>query len=319
MSHLRPTLAKASSGYAAHGVAAAHDKRFKRAQVKPSRKRNGGSRYAWVAARVAALALLLGYATYQGVALIAAAPSLQIGQLTVRGHERLSTGEVLALVEGLRGQNILAVDLEHWQQKLLSSPWVDAATLRRVLPSTVEISVTERRPMGVARIGTAMYLVDARGVIIDEYGPSYADIDLPIVDGLSASPQDGGSIVDVARAEFAARVVAALSTRPELQQRVSQLDVSNLHDAVLILDDDPALLRLGDTDFVARLQQYVDLAPALRDRVTAVDYVDLRFDERLYVRPAKSVGRLTGTGNREPGTAGAERPGSRTPDPGSRR
>ena len=57
----------------------------------------------------------------------------------------------------------------------------------------------------------------------------------------------------------------------------------------MILDGDPALLRLGDSDFVARLQDYLDLAPALRERVSAIDYVDLRFDERLYVRPATAV------------------------------
>ena len=276
----------------------AHDKRFKRAQVKPSRKRSLTSKYGWLSVRLAAFLALLAYATYHGVTLIAAAPALQIGHMTVRGHERLSTGEVLALVAGLRGQNILAADLERWQQKLLSSPWVDSAIIRRVLPSTVEITVTERRPMGIGRIGTAMYLVDSRGVIIDEYGPSYADLDLPIIDGLSASPQDGGSIVDVARAEFAARVIASLSARPELQQMVSQLDVSNLHDAVVILAGDPALLRLGDGNFAARLQQYVDLAPALRERVAAVDYVDLRFDERLYVRPAKQPARISDSGSR---------------------
>jgi cell division protein FtsQ len=279
-------------GYGAQAmIAAAPDKRFKRSHVKPSRKRSPTSKYVWLAARLAGFAALLGYAAYQGAALIAAAPSLQIGHVTVRGQGRLSTGEVLALIDGLRGQNILAADLEPWQQKLLSSPWVESATIRRVLPSTVEIVLTERRPMGIGRIGTAMYLLDPRGVIIDEYGPVYADLDLPIIDGLTASPQDGGSIVDVARAEFAARVIAALSARPELQQLVSQLDVSNLHDAVVLLAGDPALLRLGDTDFVNRLQQYVDLAPALRERVSAVDYVDLRFDERLYVRPVKTAGR----------------------------
>jgi hypothetical protein len=34
------------------------------------------------------------------------------------------------------------------------------------------------------------------------------------------------------------------------------------------------------------VQSYVDLAPALRKSVPEIDYVDLRFDERLYVRPA---------------------------------
>ena len=299
-------------------AAAATDKRFKRAHVKPSRRRSPGARHAWFAARLIGTAMLLAYAAYQGVTLIAAAPALQIGHMIVRGQVRLSTGEVVALVEGLRGQNILAARLDKWQQKLLSSPWVESATIRRILPATVEITVTERRPMGIGRIGMTMYLVDGKGVIIDEYGPIYADIDLPIIDGLAASPQDGGSIVDVARADFAASVIGALATRPEILERVSQLDVSNLHDAIVILDNDPALLRLGETDFVARLQQYIDLAPALRERVTAIDYVDLRFDERLYVRPAKTASRKSATGTREPGT-GVERSGSRTPDPGSRR
>jgi cell division protein FtsQ len=269
------------------GQAVATDKRFRRAHVKPSRRRASTSKHAWLIARLVALVLIVGYGAYRSVTLIGAASSLQISHMTVRGHERLSTGEVLALVEGLRGQNILAVTLDEWQEKLLSSPWVESATIRRLLPSTVEISIHERRPMGIGRIGTAMYLIDARGVIIDEYGPAYADIDLPIIDGLASSPRDGGSIVDVARAEFAARVIGAAATRPAISKRISQLDVADLHDAVAILDGDPALLRLGDSDFVARLQQYIDLAPALRERLAAIDYVDLRFDERLYVRPVK--------------------------------
>ena len=269
------------------GHAVATDKRFRRAHVKPSRKRSPASKHAWLAARVIALALVVGYAAYRGVTLIAASSSLQIGHMVVRGHQRLSTGEVLALVEGLRGRNILAVELDEWQQKLLSSPWVERATIRRVLPSTVEISIHERRPMGIGRLGTAMYLIDGEGVIIDEYGPAYADIDLPIIDGIGASPQDGGSLVDVTRAEFAGRVIGAIATRPEIAKRVSQVDVADLHDAVVILDGDAALLHLGDTEFVARLQQYIDLAPALHERLAGIDYVDLRFDERMYVRPPK--------------------------------
>jgi cell division protein FtsQ len=273
----------------AGGHAVATDKRFRRAHVKPSRKRSPMAKHVWLAARLLVPVFLFGYGAYRGVALIAASPSLQIGHMVVRGHERMSTGEVLALVEGLRGQNILGVSLEEWQEKLLTSPWVESATIRRVLPSTLEITLRERRPMGIGRIGTTMYLIDHRGVIVDEYGPAYADIDLPIIDGLGASPQDGGSIIDIARAEFAARVIGALSSRPEIAKQVSQIDVADLHDAVVLLDGDPALLRLGDTEFVARLQQYLDLAPALRERLPAIDYVDLRFDERLYVRPPRAA------------------------------
>ena len=47
------------------------------------------------------------------------------------------------------------------------------------------------------------------------------------------------------------------------------------------------VVRLGDDQFVDRLQSYLDLAPALRERVENIDYVDLRFDERVYVGPAR--------------------------------
>ena len=59
-------------------------------------------------------------------------------------------------------------------------------------------------------------------------------------------------------------------------------------DAVLILEGDTTLLRVGDDQFVERLQSYLDLAPALRERVPDIDSVDLRFDERVYVRPQAS-------------------------------
>lgn len=272
---------------AAQAVAATTDKRFRRAQARPSRKRSLGAKHAWLALRLLAITLVAGYGGYRGVASIVAAQTLQVSHLAVRGHQRLSTGEVLALVDGLRGQNILTIGIGEWQQKLLASPWVESASIRRVLPSTLEIQIRERVPMGIGRLGTSLYLIDANGVIVDDYGPAYADIDLPIIDGLAAAPQDNGALIDVARTELAARVIGALASRPELAGRVSQIDVADLHDAVVILDDDTALLRLGDTDFVARLQQYLDLQPALRERLAEIDYVDLRFDQRLYVRPIK--------------------------------
>lgn len=269
-------------------VAAATDKRFRRAHVKPARKGRGGvpARAVWAGIRVVAIVALVVVGTWSMATLIVGAPALQVGHITVRGNERLSTGEVLALVDELRGKNILTVRLAEWRERILTSPWVEDATIRRVLPSTLEISVHERRPMGIGRLGTALYLVDPRGVIVDEYGPNYADIDLPIIDGLSGRGPRTTGLIDPPRAEFAARVLSALEAKPELIKRVSQVDVADVHNAIVILDGDTALLRLGESDFAERLQQYIDLAPALHARIETIDYVDLRFDERLYVRPA---------------------------------
>ena len=90
------------------------------------------------------------------------------------------------MLSGLRGESLVWTDLDRWRQRLLASPWVRDAALRRSLPSTVEVVVWERQPIGIGRLNDGMYLVDDRGAIIDQYGPRYADLDLPIVDGLSA-------------------------------------------------------------------------------------------------------------------------------------
>ena len=174
-----------------------------------------------------------------------------------------------------------------WQERLLASPWVQEAELRRMLPARVDVEIHERRPIGIGRLAGALYLVDGRGVVIDEYGPNYAEFDLPIIDGLGARPATGVGVVDENRARLAARVMAALDTRPDLARMVSQIDVTDAHDAVVILEGDTVMLRLGEQDFTDRIQEYLDLGPALRERVAEIDYVDLRFDDRLYVRPIR--------------------------------
>ena len=79
-------------------------------------------------------------------------------------------------------------------------------------------------------------------------------------------------------------MVDALQPDPS-SKLVSQIDVSNAHDAVVLLDDDPALLHLGDERFRERLQSYLEIAEALRARIADIDYVDLRFEQRVYVKP----------------------------------
>ena len=141
--------------------------------------------------------------------------------------------------------------------------------------------------MGIGRVRDALYLVDQHGAIIDEFGPNYAQFDLPIIDGLAAVKHEDGSLIDEGRAALVTRLLGSLQSRPDIAKRISQIDVTDLRDAVVILKGDTALVRIGDDQFAERLQSYLDLAPALRERVPDIDYVDLRFGERVYVRPAE--------------------------------
>jgi cell division protein FtsQ len=280
-------------------VKAPAEKQFRRARLKPGRRRGWRALIGWRHIfRLAAIALAV-YATYRAFDLVVTASPLQVSKIAVRGNVRLSSGEVQALTEGLRGSSILLVDLETYRRKLLESPWVADVALRRVLPGTVELFILERRPVGLCRLGDDLFLVDRQGTVIDQFGPKYVEFDLPIIDGLVRPPEGARPTIDPARAELAARVIESLAARRDLAKRISQIDVGDVRNAVVLLDDDPALLHVGDERFLERLQSYLDLAPALRERVPEIDYVDLRFEERVYVRPAGSrdrAGRRTAPG-----------------------
>ena len=266
-------------------IQAPADKRFRRAQVQTTRRRRLWPPD-WKVVTAVALGLVVAvYAGYQGVTYAMGADALLIQRITVDGNTRMSTGEVVSLLDGLRGQNMLSVDLEAWKASLKASPWVADAAIRRVFPGRVAVAVVERMPIGIGRLGDALFLVDRQGNLIDEYGPNYAELDLPILTGLDGGQPVEGPRVDALRAALAVKVVDAVSTRRDLAARVSEIDVTDAHNAVLTLKDDPTQVRLGDEQFVRRLQTYFDLAPTLRERVPAADYADVRFDNRVYVRP----------------------------------
>ena len=271
------------------GVKAPTEKNFRRARVKPGKRRGSQRRVSWRAVRIIATVALVTYAVYRACDLVLSAAALKIQHISVKGNARLSEGDVRTLADGIRGTSILTADLTAFRRRLLESPWVADVALRRVLPSTVEVFVSERTPIGLCRIKNQLYLVDRSGTVIDEFGPQYASFDLPIIDGLVRAPAPGKPAIDERRADFAARVLDAIAPRKDLARRISQIDVRDLHDAVVLIEGDGALLHLGEDRFLERLQSYLDVASALRDRVHDIDYVDLRFDDRLFVRPVATT------------------------------
>jgi cell division septal protein FtsQ len=137
----------------------------------------------------------------------------------------------------------------------------------------------------VGRLDGRLFLVDEQGVVIDHFGPRYASFDLPIVDGLGGPKPAPGIRTDDRRASLATRVVTALREKPDVASRVSQIDVSDAHNAHISLSGDPAVIYVGEDQFLERIESYVQLAETFRARVQDIDYVDMRFGERVFVGP----------------------------------
>ena len=236
---------------------------------------------------VAVTSIATLYVASRAAGFVLSANALTITHIDIKGTQRMTPGEALALLDGLRGSSMVTVRLESWRQKLHEAPWVDDVAMRRVFPRTVTVVITERQPLGIGKIRDGLYLLDRDGVVIDEFGPKYAEFDLPIIDGLSG----GDGSTDEARAALAGRVLGELQRRPDLARRVFWVDVSNPDDAVVMLKDDTALVHTGDDQFVERVQAYLDYAPRLRDNVPQIDSVDMRFGDRVFVKPQGTAGR----------------------------
>lgn len=266
----------------AAGVAVVPDRRFRRAEASPVRRRRG--RTLWIIARaVVIVAAVIALSAWGGQRLMAS-DMFVVRDITVRGNERLSTGQVEMLLAGIRNENVFLVDFEHYRRQVMDSSWVEQVTLSRILPATIVVDVVERTPMLVARFNQQLYLVDRTGTIVDEYRAEHHAFDLPIVDGLLGPAESGEAAVDAGRMAGTAALFDDMASRSDLQHRLSQVDVTNPRDVVVMIDDDPAWLHLGEAAFVDRLQRYLDVRPALLDRFGAIEYADLKFDERIYVR-----------------------------------
>jgi cell division protein FtsQ len=264
------------------GIAAPADRRFHRAGVRSEQRRAG--RTAFRVVKWLTVVVVIATAGVWLADVVLHARVLTVQHVRVRGNVRLSAGDVQALVAGIRGEHIFKVDFEPYRQRVLDSPWVSSVAMSRVLPSTIDVRISERIPMAVARVGQQLFLVDDAGVIIDEYGAAYRDFDLPIVDGLVSSPDRTGPLVDHDRVAVTAAFLSALESRQDLLSRVSHIDVSNAHDVVVMFDHDPVWLHLGKDAFIERLNRYMELVPTLQERFVDIDYVDLRFGERVFVR-----------------------------------
>lgn len=257
------------------------------------RAKDGGQRGArtwrarvWTGLRVGSLALVLVGSGWYVQDVMTSSSAFAVQQLRVIGTKRLSEGEVEALLDGLKGRNIVTTPLETWRQRLLASPWVRDASLRRALPSTIEIRIAERLPMAVARSGDRLLIIDDQGTVVDEFGPRYGALDLPIVEGLMDRDGKAEPAPDETRVALVVATLASLR-EGELLGRVSQIDVGDDRNVAVMLMGDPAVLYLGRERFAERVQAYLEMGDRLTRMVEQVASVDLRFENRVYVRPRK--------------------------------
>ena len=247
----------------------------------------------WVGAGVAGIWL-----TYAGARFLLTAPEMQLihpEQVVISGNHFVSRAAVLETFVPDRGKSILRIPIEARRAEIESLPWVEHATVRRVLPNRLQVDITERSPVAFLREGSQMLLIDAHGVILDR--PLRADFRFPVVTGIfSGMPLDERAKRMQLFQSFAQQVEDA---QPGAMNQVSEIDLTDANDLTASVTglqksasangamqaDLPVTVHFGNADFGGKFTTLVDNIAQWRATAGTVDSVDLRFGREAVVNP----------------------------------
>jgi cell division septal protein FtsQ len=176
--------------------------------------------------------------------------------------------------------NILLCDISALQGEIRAFAWVKDVRVRKVLPATLKIDVTERVPFALLeREGLA--LVDEDGVVL-ERRPSGTGRLLPVV-------RDEGSFRDRFPEKWREASACLKCLSPAERARLGTLECSDDGRMTLTFRNDPIRLIVDGTDIRGRLDLFAATRASLETEFGALEYADLRIDGRIIIRPQEEA------------------------------
>ncbi|TDI34630.1 MAG: FtsQ-type POTRA domain-containing protein [Acidobacteria bacterium] len=229
--------------------------------------------------------LALGLIAWVGVAgwrWMHTTPLFAIDHILVEGFNRGDPDDLQARLAFWLGSNLVAADLEIVRQQALAAPWVQDASVRRILPNTLAVRLTEKEPAAMTVLAGHLHLVDRDGRLIVPWDPGLTGVDLPLLTGLDAL--DMAARPEQARAGL--KVMAQLMQyNMELMNELSEIDLSRGDRVTIRLNSEPAPLYLSRENVIINLDHYLAIRDDIHSRVAAVQAIDLRWRGRVVVIP----------------------------------
>ena len=205
----------------------------------PARARRAFARRQWRRRlrvwRVVLAALLLLGLVAGGIWLVFFSTGLSVAGVQVQGASVLQPGQIRAAAGVPLGGPVATADLSAIEARVEALAAVDQAEVSRQWPDEVLITVRERKPVAVVRIGGQARGMDGEGVVFREYAREPRG--LPRVRTGTDTPTDA--------LREAAGVIAALP--PGIARRVEYIEVATVDQISLSLRDGRTV-RWGSAD-----------------------------------------------------------------------
>jgi len=228
------------------------------------------------------------------------------------GLTEVSRAEMMPVFGEDMGRNIFFVPVDARRKQLEQIPWIERATVMRVLPDQIRVSVVERQPVAFTRHREEIGLVDANGVLLNMAPETMArhHYSFPVLTGI-----DAGDSADSRkeRMEVYMRMMAELDAGGKHNsEQISEIDLTDPEDARVLMPEQGAdiLAHFGEDHFLERYERYQAHIAEWRQQYPHLAAVDLRYDNQVVLEMAsgKQTAETSGGGSIAAGSA----PGSPT-------
>jgi cell division protein FtsQ len=211
------------------------------------------------------------------------------GNIQAAGLTEVSRAEMLPVFGEDIGRNIFFVPLGERRKQLEEIPWIERATVMRLLPDQIRVQVVERKPVAFVRHGQQIALVDAKGVLLTMPAALMAQrhYSFPVVTGIEASDS---AAARAARMGVYSRLLAELDANGQkISEQISEIDLSNAEDARVLMPEPGAdiLAHFGEDHFMERYQRYKAHIGEWRQQYPKLSAVDLRYEQQAVLEMDK--------------------------------
>jgi cell division protein FtsQ len=212
-------------------------------------------------------------------------------QIQATGLTEVSRSQMLPVFGEDIGRNIFFVPIAQRRKELEAIPWVEHATVMRLLPDQIRINVVERQPVAFTRHGQQIGLVDASGVLLDMSPATMAahHYSFPVVTGI-----DPGDRPEARQARMAvySRLMAELDANNQhYSEQISEIDLTDPENARVLIpaQGSDILADFGEDHFLERYQRYQAHIAEWRQQYPKLAAVDLRYDHQVVLEMASGV------------------------------
>ena len=201
-----------------------------------------------------------------------------VKQVTVMGLDRVEREDVLSLLSIPEGTSLFSIEPERLAKQLETHSWIAIASVERILPDTVSITVKERHIAAIAKSPGGSRFLDDQGYILSaNMAESHASVPVLIGLDMSALQNEDENVRQHAKAGID---VATLVSKQF--KFLPTVDVTRPDDIIANL---PKMRFRFGTTLKDQWQRFQILYPSLQDTMkTVLQEVDLRYSGKVILR-----------------------------------